>query len=894
MSLRQGLLIDKIQVYLKNRGRENFAARLPGGFCYAQALVFCYYMSINNKNEFYNLLRKANFWMECNDEVSIAIIDKIRQMTVWQKANEKFQAIAELMTEEPEQTERDKIQNARLAHHITLDEAHILLSALMPDDPMMEKLLNAMKGLQWLNIIKGDFASAGAKLELIRNIDKNSIMFSEGFETKSEFETVMLLPKDMLKTFISKLPIDRYMILGTGRHAIPIVDQGGMYHFFESNDHDETPETRSSELIKNSLMSATFKEHAGTHLPVSIEIFSKKNHTNKNYDVLKDFCDRYQNNDDAKYISTQGKQGYAVDGITPLILSLITGFQDTATNLIKNKKGINTCDALGFFPVHYAASFGLIKNLKDLLDKKVDIDERVRPSLNDKLTPDALSVHYSLQQATPLLFACVNEQIETVKFLLENGAKVNASSVSWLTPLMVAIYYGYHELTQFLLANGASLNKNLQILPDVKYQRKNSSSPHSLAGFGAIYIPDYDGFNVAMLAAKQKHKKILLTLIEKGVDLNYSTNTGMTLLHICVLHGMTDIVELILKQKVNINALAYAHFENTGCGTYQRSISPLWLACYLNNTKMVKLLLEHGADPNAHHTDGLQNPYWTNYLQLKKPEEIFTKDELKKISPLWFANKHNNMEMAALILKKKPDLKTEDTLLMYVIINNRNLLMLELLDENGLNINAMSKKDFFLDMSIQQGLPEFTAFFIQKGVVPKLNIKSSTHNLTQAFKLNNKRQLEVISVLLSYMVKNKHHINLPTCLFLHGDKFFILKLYQQLQNEYIKSFADLKLILVAGMLNHAFAHSESFFAATENKKISKIVTLLQKPECDTILKIKIIIIDSMINKQSSDLEIGFFKTLLRFIDDYSVIKRTIEKNNLIENNEIQIKKQRRM
>jgi len=223
--------------------------------------------------------------------------------------------------------------------------------------------------------------------------------------------------------------------------------------------------------------------------------------------------------------------------------------------------------------------------------------------------------------------------------------------------------------------------------------------------------------------------------------------------------------------------------------------------------------------------------------------------------------------------------------------------MLELIAENGMEITSIPKKDIFLDMCIQQGLPEFTAFFIRMGVVPKLNIKSSDNNLIQAFKLENKRQLEVISVLLSYMVKNKYSIKLPTCMFLHGDKFFILKLYQQLQDQEIKTILDLKLLIIAGLQNHSFSHSETFYKRQNNKKFIKLINALQKSECDTITKIKSFITDSRINNLLAATQDGLFKCLLRFIDDYSVINRPIEKNKLIENNdadEIQIKKQRRM
>ncbi|OJJ22326.1 hypothetical protein BKI52_06485 [marine bacterium AO1-C] len=87
-----------------------------------------------------------------------------------------------------------------------------------------------------------------------------------------------------------------------------------------------------------------------------------------------------------------------------------------------------------------AAKHGTIEVVKHLLSKGFDINQK------------------STYGSTPLVYACANndyERIKMVKFLVENGADVNAGKTK---ALFNAAYRGYNRIIKYLLDKGAYIN----------------------------------------------------------------------------------------------------------------------------------------------------------------------------------------------------------------------------------------------------------------------------------------------------------------------------------------------------------------------------------------------------------------------------------------------------
>lgn len=122
--------------------------------------------------------------------------------------------------------------------------------------------------------------------------------------------------------------------------------------------------------------------------------------------------------------------------------------------------------------------------------------------------------------------------IQSSKQLVAQG-NVNMRGVSGFTSLHVAAENGNLEIIKYLIANGAQVNAR------------------SNAGFTPLMS--------SISANNDRNTKSILYLIEKGADINVKDNTGKTLLFWAVTYGHMDNIKTILKQKVDINQK-----DNTG------------------------------------------------------------------------------------------------------------------------------------------------------------------------------------------------------------------------------------------------------------------------------------------------------------------------------------------
>ena len=91
----------------------------------------------------------------------------------------------------------------------------------------------------------------------------------------------------------------------------------------------------------------------------------------------------------------------------------------------------------------------------------------------------------------------------------------------------------------------------------------------------------------------KKTKKI----VETGIDINTQDKRGKTALHIAVRYNNFDITEYLLKMEANPNIYDYSM-------PYKDELkdSSLTIASFYCNYKMIKLLIDYGADVNACHS----------------------------------------------------------------------------------------------------------------------------------------------------------------------------------------------------------------------------------------------------------------------------------------------------
>ncbi len=104
---------------------------------------------------------------------------------------------------------------------------------------------------------------------------------------------------------------------------------------------------------------------------------------------------------------------------------------------------------------------------------------------------------------TALAYACKYNHLDIVKFLIENGAKINETVNTGSTPLAVALLSGYFDIADYLIKHNADINKT-----------------------------DIMGMSPLMWAVKDGNLKIIQYLIEHGANINAVNSNGRSVIEI--------------------------------------------------------------------------------------------------------------------------------------------------------------------------------------------------------------------------------------------------------------------------------------------------------------------------------------------------------------------------
>ncbi|MFJ5423623.1 ankyrin repeat domain-containing protein [Wolbachia endosymbiont of Drosophila barbarae] len=156
---------------------------------------------------------------------------------------------------------------------------------------------------------------------------------------------------------------------------------------------------------------------------------------------------------------------------------------------------------------------------------------------------------------TPLHHAAANGDVKTAKYLIDDGANVDAQDKGRHTPLHYAAAYGCVEIAEYLVVNEANVNA----------QDKDGHTPlHYAAIHGYVEIAEY--------------------LIDNGADVDAQDKDGVTPLHYAAVHGYVEIVKYLIDNGANINAQ-----DKDGH-------IPLYFAVTNDNKELAKLLIKYGAD----------------------------------------------------------------------------------------------------------------------------------------------------------------------------------------------------------------------------------------------------------------------------------------------------------
>ena len=177
----------------------------------------------------------------------------------------------------------------------------------------------------------------------------------------------------------------------------------------------------------------------------------------------------------------------------------------------------------------------------------------------EDIDSEAGAVEYANGRLTPLHFAAREGQIEAAEMLLAAGAELDAVAADGKTPLNLAIYNGHYDLAEFLVDYGADLN-----------------------------TADAAGFPPLFWAVDRR---------------NMEWNPGFPWIQTA--DPMPLIVRLLeagAEPDPFVDATPVSR-RNFGGSPRVRFATPLMRAAYSGDIDLVRLLVEHGADPLVRNSD---------------------------------------------------------------------------------------------------------------------------------------------------------------------------------------------------------------------------------------------------------------------------------------------------
>ncbi|KAL4916455.1 ankyrin repeat-containing domain protein [Aspergillus aurantiobrunneus] len=271
----------------------------------------------------------------------------------------------------------------------------------------------------------------------------------------------------------------------------------------------------------------------------------------------------------------------------PLVYCAIFADIEGAELLLKHKVDINC--ALGRCSAFYLAlDYGCTEIARMILEHSADLDYKPDPNENpndyDLILLRAVSnTDGKSMEMTKLLFdhgARVDEvdnsstwrgtaltrasgiaNAELLKYLIDKGANVDFRGVGSTTPLYTAVSCGLVENVELLLNAGASFD-----------------GPQSFDAKHPIH-------------ASCDYPVILKMLLAKGADIN-AMSEGSTPLHQAVANGNAESVKILVKH--------HAQLDLEAQGDFLTGYTALDIACQGGDTRIIRLLLEAGA--NREHT----------------------------------------------------------------------------------------------------------------------------------------------------------------------------------------------------------------------------------------------------------------------------------------------------
>jgi ankyrin repeat protein len=265
------------------------------------------------------------------------------------------------------------------------------------------------------------------------------------------------------------------------------------------------------------------------------------------------------------------------DGTTALHWAARQGDADLVERLLKSGADVRAANRYGITAMHLAAENGNPKVVERLIAAGGDPDET------------------GIEGETPLLTASRSGHVDAVKALLAHGATVDAREM-WhgQTALMWAAAQGHADVMRVLIDKGADVNAASNV---EQWERQITSEPRDK------WLPP-GGLTPLLFAARENCVACIKVLVDAHADVNRTTPDGISAAVMALINGHYDAAGALIDAGIDANLADYtgrtALYAAIDFNTMVSSNrpAPKVIENELSALDVARKLLEHGADPN--------------------------------------------------------------------------------------------------------------------------------------------------------------------------------------------------------------------------------------------------------------------------------------------------------
>jgi ankyrin repeat protein len=260
------------------------------------------------------------------------------------------------------------------------------------------------------------------------------------------------------------------------------------------------------------------------------------------------------------------------DGSSALLWAAYQSSPELVSTLLAAGANPNAANNFGVTPLLQASRYGDAATIAALLKGGADFAAATRDG------------------ETPLMAAARSGSVESVKLLLEKGADPNAvDALAEQTALMWATKEGHLGVVDALLSAGADPNMKSRVVEITK--RVKADYPTG-------------GFSALMWAVRDGNEPIIRRLLQGGADINLMNGDGASAMMLAIVNDRFDLAATLLELGADpkLDDSLYQAVEMHDATTDWRAKDGTRLRAdhdnKLTSLDLIKLLLEHGADPN--------------------------------------------------------------------------------------------------------------------------------------------------------------------------------------------------------------------------------------------------------------------------------------------------------